>query len=545
MKYLKLSLFSLALTVICITGICSSTVVATDETQPGNLTFMVSSDLKDLASTWVMEYKQTNPGTQINLIDLPTEGKAIGTMYMVSGSQAEALDAGSWKICLGHQAIVAIISAKNPFLQEIREKGLKAEDFAQIYTVAASREMHPYLVNNPEIISGVAAFTKTNPADITADKVADVAALLSTLKSDPLAIGFCRLSDISNEGEASLTADLRLAPVDKNGNGRLDSFENIYENLASLNRGIWIGKYPDELAGSLFAVSNPAPVDEKALAFLTWISNNGGKFMAGKGFTALNSMEINANLASLALLSSSASLPSSAGNTGLWLYFIITLVIIASIIVLVLVLRGRSSVEGTFHVSRMNQSFNADSVTGPHGYYFDKTHTWAFMEKNGNIRIGIDDFLQHITGSISRVLLKENGTEVRRGEKILTLVKDGKQLSLYAPLSGTIKSRNNILQKNASLLNSDPYTAGWIYEIEPRNWLREIQFMFMGEGYHVWLKEECSRLKSFFETALRQDRNEPGYLILQDGGEIKDHVLADLGPEIWEEFQTTFIDKSR
>ncbi len=35
------------------------------------------------------------------------------------------------------------------------------------------------------------------------------------------------------------------------------------------------------------------------------------------------------------------------------------------------------------------------------------------------------------------------------------------------------------------------------------------------------------------------------HVVLQDGGELKDNVLADLGPEVWEEFQTKFIDPSK
>jgi glycine cleavage system H lipoate-binding protein/ABC-type phosphate transport system substrate-binding protein len=546
MKYLHPSLLSLALTLCCMTGFCSNTGDnAFDGNQTGNLTFMVSPDLKELADTWVLEYKQTYPAVQINLIDLPAEGKTTGGIFLVSDSQAEALDAASWKMCLGHHAIVAVINSKNPLLQEILEKGLKAEDFAMIYTSAANQRLHPYLVNNDEIIAGVAAFTKTSPAAIKAEMMTDTPSLVTALQGDPLAIGFCRLSDITMEGETGLAANLRLAPVDKNGNGRIDSFENIYDNLASFARGIWIGKYPAELSGTIYAVSNPAPADATALAFLTWISSNGGKYMSGKGFTALNSMEIKTNLATLALLSGSSSLPASTGKTGMWLYIVLTLVAVASIIALLLIIRSRTTVTAAFKTSRMIKSLNADMVTGPHGYYFDKSHTWAYMEKNGNIRMGIDDFLRHVTGHISRIMLKENGTEIRRGEKILTLVKEGKQLNIYAPVSGIIKSRNNILQKNASMVNSDPYLSGWIYEIEPKNWLREIQLMFMGESYFEWMKEEFVRLRGFFETALFPQQPEHEYVILQDGGELKDHVLADLGPEIWEEFQTKFIDKSR
>jgi hypothetical protein len=35
------------------------------------------------------------------------------------------------------------------------------------------------------------------------------------------------------------------------------------------------------------------------------------------------------------------------------------------------------------------------------------------------------------------------------------------------------------------------------------------------------------------------------HIVLQDGGELKDNVLSDLGPEVWEDFQTRFIDTSK
>ncbi len=35
------------------------------------------------------------------------------------------------------------------------------------------------------------------------------------------------------------------------------------------------------------------------------------------------------------------------------------------------------------------------------------------------------------------------------------------------------------------------------------------------------------------------------FAILQDGGELRDNILADQGPEVWEEFQRKFIDLSR
>ncbi len=124
------------------------------------------------------------------------------------------------------------------------------------------------------------------------------------------------------------------------------------------------------------------------------------------------------------------------------------------------------------------------------------------MEKDGLIRVGIDDFLQHATGTITRVMMKEPGEILRRGEKILTLTKFGKQLNLYSPVSGTIKARNANLQGNSSLVNTSPFADGWVYLVEPKNWLRELQFMMMGEKHREWLKDEFTRLRNFFEGVL-------------------------------------------
>jgi hypothetical protein len=52
-------------------------------------------------------------------------------------------------------------------------------------------------------------------------------------------------------------------------------------------------------------------------------------------------------------------------------------------------------------------------------------------------------------------------------------------------------------------------------------------------------------MKDFLALTLSSDREQYEKVILQDGGELTDGTLAELGPEIWEDFQTKFIDASR
>ncbi|HET6556504.1 MAG TPA: hypothetical protein VFG54_04260, partial [Prolixibacteraceae bacterium] len=188
---------------------------------------------------------------------------------------------------------------------------------------------------------------------------------------------------------------------------------------------------------------------------------------------------------------------------------------------------------------------NTDKILAPKGLYFDKTHTWAFMEKDGNVKVGIDDFLQHITGTLTRIIMREPGEKVRKGEKILTIVRDGKQLNIYSPISGIIRQQNTLLLTDSTLINSSPFSEGWVYLVEPNNWVREIRFLFMGEKYKEWIEDEFARLKDFIAYTVRSNSMLNAQIVLQDGGELADHILADMEPEVWEDFQMKFINTSK
>jgi glycine cleavage system H lipoate-binding protein len=181
----------------------------------------------------------------------------------------------------------------------------------------------------------------------------------------------------------------------------------------------------------------------------------------------------------------------------------------------------------------------------PKGLYFDKTHTWAFMEQNGVVKVGVDDFLQHITGPITSIKMKNKGEQVRKGKSILSIVQNGKQLNLYSPVSGIITEQNKVLKSNPAIMNSSPYDEGWVYMIEPTNWTRENMLLFKSDKQINYIKNEFTRFKDFLSVALKADSEKYAAIILQDGGELRDGTLSNLGPEVWEDFQTNFIDPSR
>jgi glycine cleavage system H lipoate-binding protein len=513
--------------------------------------------LTALVRNWVSDYSRTNADAVFSVINRGIKPLGTGSQVcFVPGESSEAGD-NSWKIVVAHDAIVPVFNSKNPCLKLIMASGISGDGFGKILQGSGKilwSEIIPgcpekpvilYLPDNSSLCNSVAGFSRTVFSGQLAVKIVNSENLIEGLRKDIYAIGFCRMNDIILPGTPVLPADIALLPVDRNGNGRIDSFERIYDNPETLLRGVWTGKYPHSLSGSIYAVSALKPENKNTLAFLRWVISGGDKFISSAGFSNLSGNEKETGLTALADVKITAVVAAGQPVSYSWLIILVIIIISAGIVTALLETRRKKAPV----TSRVNEReiplLNENIITAPGGLYFDKSHSWAFMERDGLVRTGVDDFLQHVTGTITEIRLREPGEYIRRGEKFLTIIRDGKQLNLFAPVTGIIRSQNTDLYLDASIINSSPYSDGWVYLIEPKNWLKEIQMMFVTDRFREWTRDEISRLKDFVATTLKSHYPAYAQVVLQDGGELTDNLLEKLGPEVWEDFQIDFIDKSR
>jgi len=97
---------------------------------------------------------------------------------------------------------------------------------------------------------------------------------------------------------------------------------------------------------------------------------------------------------------------------------------------------------------------------------YTKEHEWVEQTSEGKFRIGITDFAQTALGDIVYIQLPKVGDQVAQG-KVCGEVESTKSVSeIYAPLTGKIVLVNTELDATPEILNSDPYGAGWIIEVE-------------------------------------------------------------------------------
>ena len=101
----------------------------------------------------------------------------------------------------------------------------------------------------------------------------------------------------------------------------------------------------------------------------------------------------------------------------------------------------------------------------PANLQYSKEHEW--VDGSGSrVKIGITDYAQGALGDIVYVQLPKVGDSVTEGV-VCGEIESTKSVSeLFSPVTGTVVAINEQLDSAPETLNSDPYGAGWIAEIE-------------------------------------------------------------------------------
>lgn len=119
---------------------------------------------------------------------------------------------------------------------------------------------------------------------------------------------------------------------------------------------------------------------------------------------------------------------------------------------------------------------------------FTLTHEWL-KKGQDEVTVGITDHAQQLLGDMVYVELPEIGDVVKAGEE-LGVVESVKAASdFYAPISGVVTAINEAVAENPALVNSAPYSEGWLVKIKPSH-LNEIDSLLNDDQYQNEIAEE-------------------------------------------------------
>lgn len=103
--------------------------------------------------------------------------------------------------------------------------------------------------------------------------------------------------------------------------------------------------------------------------------------------------------------------------------------------------------------------------TVPSDRSYTKDHEWA-MSDGDEVTIGITAHAQEALGDIVFVELPKVGAVLKAGQSFGTIESVKAVSDLFAPVSGTVLEIHEQLLENPEIINTHPYSEGWMLKIK-------------------------------------------------------------------------------
>ena len=125
----------------------------------------------------------------------------------------------------------------------------------------------------------------------------------------------------------------------------------------------------------------------------------------------------------------------------------------------------------------------------PSNLKFSKTHVWLEDLGENNYRVGITDFAQDELGDIVFVEPPEEGREYDQADECAVVESVKSTSDIYCPLSGIITEINSELNDTPDLINSEPYSEGWIFILKAND-DSELNELIDANSYYKLINED-------------------------------------------------------
>lgn len=126
----------------------------------------------------------------------------------------------------------------------------------------------------------------------------------------------------------------------------------------------------------------------------------------------------------------------------------------------------------------------------PTGRFYSDAGVWVKLE-GSRARLGLSDFVQQSSGNVAFANVKPVGTKVERGDDFADIETVKVDVSVPAPVKGTIVEINPQLAEASELINQDPYHAAWLAVIELADWEADRARLLDPNAYLALVKDQA------------------------------------------------------
>jgi glycine cleavage system H protein len=181
----------------------------------------------------------------------------------------------------------------------------------------------------------------------------------------------------------------------------------------------------------------------------------------------------------------------------------------------------------------------------PKGFFIGKNHQWVQLTYGGEARIGMDDFLQKIVGTIDKIEVAPMNAEIKKGEPLVRISHGTRTLVIPAPISGRVARVNEDVVRFPKAIHEDPYVRGWVADIAPADLAGDVKSLSIADEAAKWLRAEVSRFRDFIRAEATAAMPAPAGVTLLDGGMPLGAVLEQFNEKTWKSFENEFLTSPR
>lgn len=269
---------------------------------------------------WAEEFQKLQPRVKID-VQAGGAGKGIADTLagmvdigMVSRDvQPVEVERGAVPFAVTKDGVVATISARNPFLDQIRKKGVSKARFIDLWItgkivtwgqVLGTDEKSPVHVFTRADACGAAetwaAFLGRHQEDLGGVGVYGDPGLADAVRRDPLAIGFNNINFAYDAKTLRPVAGMAILPIDLDADGKIEAGEDFYAARDAITGAIAEDKYPSPPARDLYFVTKGRPAKPAVVEFLKWVLTEGQPYIPETGYIPLSPEKLKAGLDKLA-----------------------------------------------------------------------------------------------------------------------------------------------------------------------------------------------------------------------------------------------------
>lgn len=160
-------------------------------------------------------------------------------------------------------------------------------------------------------------------------------------------------------------------------------------------------------------------------------------------------------------------------------------------------------------------------------------HAWVERERRNVARIGADEFAAALAGGVDRIELPRPGQWIRQGQKAWSFLRAGEKAEMVSPIEGEVVEVNTALQKDPSLLRTDPYGAGWIATVHVPDEESTARNLIPKALVRPWMRDAVTRLYAL--------QPQLAGAVAADGGRPARDLLAGVPGVSWKEVTGEFF----